>query len=91
VAVIVRCLGRPRDGSGPAGEYLARYDPEAFAGGGDAEFTTDPSRALRFAGMREALECTRAVPRACPMRADGKPNRPLTMFTLQYVHVAEDA
>ena len=91
MAVIVRCLGRARDGSGPAGEYLERYDPEAFAGGGDAEFTTDPSRALRFPGMREALECTRAVPRARPVRADGKPNRPLTTCTLQYVPVDEDA
>lgn len=64
------------------GQYLKSYDPEAHGGRGDAEFTTDRSRAMVFADVGEALELWKAVPKRRPLREDGKPNRPLTAFSM---------
>jgi hypothetical protein len=74
--------------SGPeliAGEYLKAYDPEAFDGRGDAVFTNDVAEAMTFKSMEEALTFAHRTPKARPLRADGRPNRPLTAFTLEVV------
>jgi hypothetical protein len=90
MAVVMRCLGRPTDGSGPAGEYLEAYDPEAFDGRGDATFTPDLARAKRFATAAEAWAELGRRPVVRPVRGDGKPNRPLTTYTMQILAVEED-
>jgi hypothetical protein len=74
--------GRTEDIS--VGWYLAAYDPEANDGNGMASWTPDPYKALTFATGIEAAACYRAVPRSRPVRPDGKPNRPLTMFALAF-------
>ena len=66
----------------PVGCYLADYDPEGNDGHGLASWTPDPEQALTFATGAEAAACYRAVPRNRPLRPDGHPNRPLTMFTI---------
>lgn len=66
----------------PVGCYLADYDPEGNDGHGVASWTSDPDRALTFATGAEAAACCRAVPRNRPLRPDGRPNRPLMMFTI---------
>jgi hypothetical protein len=66
------------------GSYLARYDPEAAEGNGAAEWTPDAARAMTFATAEAAVSCYRAVPLNRPLRPDGKPNRPLTMFTVAF-------
>jgi hypothetical protein len=87
----MRCLGRPTDGSGPAGQYLEAYDPDAFDGGGDATFTSEVARAKRFATVAEAWAELGRRPTARPVRSDGKPNRPLTTFTMQILPLEDDA
>lgn len=62
--------------------WVKRYDPEAFDGRGDLEVTQRPEEALVFASHAEAFELWRAVPSARPLRPDGKPNRPLTAYTV---------
>lgn len=75
-----------RRGHGVApGQYLYRYDPEYANGAGDAVTTDDPTKAARFANAGDAFECWRSVPRSLPQRPDGKPNRPLTAFTIEVV------
>lgn len=69
------------------GEYLKSYDPEAHDGFGDATFTTDINKALVFDTFAAALLFTRQQPANRPLRADGRPNRPLTAFTLEYKDV----
>ena len=82
-----RCLIQRTDG-----RYLKSYDPEAHNGFGAEEWTADPAQAMVFDGVREALECWRAVPANHPVRlSDGKPNRPLTAVTITLVSVAEVA
>lgn len=74
----------------PAGAYLASYDPEANDGQGRASWTEDPARALVFSNAAAAFECYRTVPVNRPIRPDGKPNRPLTLFSIELVPVTAD-
>ena len=71
--------------------YLKTYDVEAHGGRGDATFTDDPNDALCFPNAAEALKAwqTRSVTR--PDRPDGKPNRPLTAFTVEIMSLPESA
>jgi hypothetical protein len=88
--VVIRCLGLVgrvvavhHDAKTPAGEYLAAYDPEAHDGRGEITFTRDRARALVFPDLKAAWELIGTRPKKRPTRPDGKPNRPLTAFTLQ--------
>lgn len=69
------------------GAYLKSYDPEAHEGSGWATWTTDPSEALIFPDIRAATETWRAQSITSPLRPDGKPNRPLTAFSVRMEHV----
>jgi hypothetical protein len=66
----------------PDGAYLKFYDPEAFDGRGDATWTLHLEDALKFASPLEATELWRTQSKTLPIRPDGKPNRPLTAFTV---------
>jgi hypothetical protein len=44
----------------------------------------DPAGAMTFATAQAATACYRAVPHGRPLRADRKPNRPLTMFSVAF-------
>jgi hypothetical protein len=68
----------------PVGCYLASYDPEANDGYGTATWTPDPANAMTFATGDAAAACYDAIPRNRPLRPDGKPNRPLTMFMVMF-------
>lgn len=68
----------------PVGCYLADYDPEGNDGHGVASWTPDRDKALTFASGAEATACYRAIPHSRPLRTDGRPNQPLTMFTLTF-------
>lgn len=82
--VCVGWAGPTHNPPAPAGLYLASYDPDGNGGQGAAAWTDDPDRAMQFASMIEAHECYTAVPRCMPVRADGKPNRPLTAFSVMF-------
>lgn len=69
------------------GQYVKHYSPEAFDGRGDATFTNDITQAMQFSSLSEAWDYSRKVPECRRFRADGKPNRPLTAFTLEYVSI----
>jgi hypothetical protein len=72
------------------GEYLVQYDPgrDGVDPNGNrmlAHIATSPRRAdaLVFETVAEAHACwTRVDPRQ-PVRADGRPNRPLTAFSVE--------
>jgi hypothetical protein len=63
-------------------QYVESYDPEAFDGRGDAQFTSNRARAKQFASHADAWQFWMQVPKSRPRRADGKANRPLTCFTI---------
>lgn len=67
------------------GEYLRFYDP-GLGGPGECILDTvrDPQLAKQFPDMIAARkEWMRVDPRE-PMRFDGKPNRPLTSFSVSF-------
>lgn len=83
-AVIMRCVamadGRP---AASAGLWLRGYWPEGRGGKGKITWTSDPAQAKRFPSAAAAMECYTTVPASQPARPwDGKPNRPLTAWTL---------
>lgn len=74
---------------GPAdphiGEYLAAYDPDAHDGRGRVTWTADPAQAMVFASGVDAWTCWRSTSTVQPLRPDGRPNRPLTAYTISVV------
>jgi hypothetical protein len=70
------------------GEYVKSYSPDAHDGRGDATFTNDLAEALKFDDIIAALRFVNQQPVSRPLRMDGRPNRPLTAFTLEYKNVA---
>lgn len=81
--VVLVCEGFPSGNfCSVAGQFLMSYDPEAFDGRGDATFTKDIERAMKFDDTGQAFACWTAIPKSRPLREDGKPNRPLTTFTI---------
>jgi hypothetical protein len=64
------------------GAYLEWSDPDANRGMGEERWTNDLAKAKRFADFTEAMECWRAQSTVRPLRPDGKPNRPLTAYSV---------
>lgn len=84
VLLIVESVGpKLRDEAEVEGRYLMYMDFEANNGTGQMCVTTDPERALGFDTAEEALEFWKTPSRTVPLRDDGRPNRPLTAFTVQ--------
>jgi hypothetical protein len=69
------------------GDYLATFDVNAHGGRGEATFTPDIKRAMRFADGGEAMRAWRMRSTVRPLRDDGKPNRPLTAYTVETENV----
>jgi hypothetical protein len=65
--------------------YVKSYDPDAFDGRGDAMFTTEKQEAATFGTRADAMKFWLQVPASRPKRRDGRPNRPLTAFTIEIV------
>jgi hypothetical protein len=68
--------------AGPVKAWLKACDFEARDGRGSMEFTADQDEALTFPSVAEALTYWRTVSKTVPRRDDGKPNRPLTAYTV---------
>jgi hypothetical protein len=76
---VMRCLELANGQPGPAGQYLHEYDPRT----GFSVWTRHKEKAKKFLDAPEAFELWRSVLEKEPVRAhDGKPNRPLTAFTI---------
>ena len=87
----IQIISLANGGSTPYdGEYVREYDPAR--NGIDkhgylmtAHLVTTPNRdeAMQFAHARDALDCWRQTDPRQPKRPDGRPNRPLTSFTVE--------
>lgn len=67
----------------PINKWIASIDVDARDGRGLATFTDNPARALLFSNAPAALLTWKTQSVVRPLRADGKPNRPLTAFTCE--------
>lgn len=83
--VVIRCLGLANGTPGPRGQYLQSYDNET----GESVWTGEMDKALVLTSGN-ALALYRSVLPSQPIRPwDGKPNRPLTAFSVEFVPVPE--
>jgi len=64
------------------GDYLEWADPDANNGMGDDRWTSDIDKAKKFATFADATACWQAQSAVNPIRPDGKPNRPLTAWSV---------
>jgi len=64
------------------GDYLEWSDPDANNGMGAERWTSDPAKAKRFLTFEAALACWKAQSTVRPWRDDGRPNRPLTAYSV---------
>ena len=70
--------------------WVREYDPDGHGGMGDVVLTKDLAEARRFEDAGEAIRVYRTPSKTHPWRSDGKPNRPLTAFTVELVTVSEE-
>jgi hypothetical protein len=66
----------------PVGWYLAAYNADGNDGWGEAIWTEDRAEAIVFATAAEAHARWTEQSRLRPLRPDGRPNRPLTAFSV---------
>jgi hypothetical protein len=69
------------------GRYRAGYNPDGAplsnrTGGGLIRTTGSPARAQRFESPAAAYLVYQQVSRRVPLRPDGRPNRPLTAYSI---------
>lgn len=68
--------------SGADGQYVKGYTPDGHDGQGDLVLTRHRGQARRYPSTQEAMAELRRVSATHPLRADGKPNRPLSAFSV---------
>jgi hypothetical protein len=71
------------------GEYLKSFDPDVRAPGttyptGYAVWTNKLDEAMIFGNAGEAIHFYRTQSQVTPFRPDGKPNMPLTVFSVSF-------
>jgi hypothetical protein len=77
------------------GKFLKSYDPdwrpEGYRGpqSGRAEWTDDLAEAMKFPDQISAFRCWRARSTTAPTRPDGKPNLPLTAYSIMCAPITD--
>src|SRR3954447_27054525 len=64
------------------GRYVKYYNPDGKGGRGEVQATPHKRYALQFDSQKEAWELWTKQSVVLPTRPDGKPNKPLTAFTV---------
>jgi hypothetical protein len=67
----------------PINAWLMDYDVDANEGKGGVQLTRMPQHAMQFVSMGDAMKAYRKQSKVQPFRDDGKPNRPLTAYTVE--------
>jgi len=62
--------------------YIENYDVDAYGGQGAADLTLDINKARKFNSFIDVMEAWKTQSTLRPFRPDGKPNRPLTAFSV---------
>ena len=63
--------------------YLEAFDVDAAGGRGFSALTADPAKAITWPDMADVLAAWKTQSTVLPLRPDGKPNRPLTAYTIE--------
>ena len=71
------------------GDYLKWSNPDARDGYGDDGWTPNLSHARKFETFEDAAACWQAQSTIRPYRDDGKPNRPMTAYSVSIEQAPE--
>jgi hypothetical protein len=69
--------------------WVRSYEPDGGGGRGDVVLTHDRALAARYIDVGHAMRVWRAQSTTHPWRSDGKANRPLTAFSVEFENVDE--
>jgi hypothetical protein len=81
-ATAVALLDALMQGGPDRGDFLEWSDPDANHGFGDDGWTPDLAKAKKFESFAAAAACWNAQSKVRPIRSDGKPNKPLTAYSV---------
>jgi hypothetical protein len=83
--VVIQIVELVAGGGGPglAGQYVDSYTPDGHEGRGDLVLTPHRQAAKRYPDAAAAWAEWKRVSATHPTRPDGKPNRPMTAFTIK--------
>jgi hypothetical protein len=87
MAVAMKLLGLAGAMATPHDEqYVQEYDPSGGSAPDECVLVTTPdiTRAKHYPSIVEGWEDWKRVDTRAPVRADGKPNRPLTAFSVTF-------
>ena len=91
MTTLIRLVSNSRGFEFAEPTWLKALDVNAHRGQGSVATTTDRREALRFADMGEAFKCWKRQSTVAPLRADGRPNRPLTAFSITFDDEPDEA
>jgi len=60
--------------------WLRGFNIEAHKGRGSVQLTSRRECAMLFGDAEAVFRAYHSIPKSCPVRPDGKPNKPLTAF-----------
>ena len=69
--------------------YVKDCDMNARDGRGSVQFTHDEKEAKQFDSIQELFDYWKQQSTIAPIRPDGKPNRPLTAFSIEIKKMEE--
>lgn len=91
MSVLIVCQGRATlstlgvDRYDPdLGKFLQHFDPDYQNGLGRAWWTSDRAEAMTFPDVTAALDEWKRESSIQPIREDGRPNRPLTAYSISF-------
>jgi hypothetical protein len=72
-----------------AGSYVLSYDADAESGRGRLTTTRDPGKAKTWPTSEDATKAWTVTSRTRPVRSDGRPNRPLTAWSVEIMPLGD--
>jgi hypothetical protein len=83
MSAIIQILGLASGEPSEAdGQYVKSYTPDGHEGAGDLVLTRHRGQAKHYASKGAAMEERKRVSATHPTRSDGRPNRPMSAFTV---------
>jgi hypothetical protein len=82
IRIVGAADGRPTPHDG---RYLAHYDPDTPYGTLRLISTDDVAKAQHFLDAAQLHACYSAISKKQPTRPDGRPNRPITGLTVEFL------
>lgn len=84
---VIRCMGIAGMPGGPIGQFLMGFDVDANQGRGSDSWCFSARGAMHFPDAAAAMAAWKTQSTRFPTRTDGRPNRPLTAYSIEIVEI----